>query len=546
MIVVALASMAVLILGGILLCSWAMNTYKKRNQLLVDLGLVQNWMGEESNPFYKWGWRKATGERVWAERIVREAFAKAKIWMIPADLLFFEDQCKQFETRQKIDLEKLQNYVETMIHRTEAMNNTIQKLVSKIIHQTLSISVTEAENILREQGILVEKEKVRHRFGTWEMRRMAADIGKQILSAESAGFRMEDTTGHFLFTIKGYEGWQQFVKSYKEALDAQLSRGSLPNYQSTLRSLRASVREGLLKDFEDDIRESRNFRSAIEEEIHRKEIALTREQVDDIETVFYTWQFSNEVRFNLIDHRKARELLGGKKVCTHFREMIFTNLSPDFQSLKTFLDLFPRRVIFYGGDSYSRAFASDQYLRHVEELLLVFSTPVGEDPIPPALLSITREEIEHAREAGSINPALPLVLQKKRRQEFGAGERYISTSIEKKKQESLRDRYLNAVDGEEKGWIINLALDENSYPDEYAELEVKPYRSYVRFPCDEYGSIDYMSQSFHAKQQRTLFVNQILDTLTHMPPIGVKMSSPAAANSSANHANAKIPVPAAV
>ncbi len=515
----------VLVVGGTVMCSLAMSTYKKQNQLLVDLGLIEKWTGENTNPFYKWGWRKTTGERVWAERIVREAFKKAKVWLTPDDLLFFENQCKQHESGQKVPLEKLKGHIDNIIHRTDALNSTIQKLVSKIIHDTLSVSISEAESILREQGINVEKEKVRHRFGTWQIRRVLSNVGEQILSANSKGFRMEDPNSQYIFHIHGFEGWRQFVSSYKSALESQLSRGGISHGNPVLHSIRSSVREGLLKDYEDDIRESQHFREVLEEEINRKEIQLSSDHIDELETTFYTWQFTKGVNFNLVDHKNARELLVGARVCPHFREMIIQQLNPDFRSLHEFINLFPRHVIFHGGDKSARAFASDQYLKHIEELLSVFASPTGKDPITPALLTVKTEEIEKQMEAAMDHSTLPAILQKKQHREFPPDGNYITQILMRKKKESMRDRFLSETDAEEKGWIINLAPMDNEYSNEFAELDDQPYRTYVRFPCDEYKGIDYTSHSFHAKQQRILFLNQILDTLTQMPPIGVSSSS---------------------
>ncbi len=495
-----------------------MTSYQKRNQLLMDLGLIRKWTGEELNPFYKWGWRKASGERVWGERIVREAFNKAKIWLNPEDLLFFKQKCDENESGNKVDPEKVRERVAKIVKRMDAMNTSINKLVSNTIHKIISIGNPEAEKILREQGITAEKDMVRHRFGTWEIRRVMTEAGKQVLVSGSKGFLMESNSGEYSFHLKGFEGWQQWLVMYKKALDTQLSRNVLPNHQPILRSLRASVREGLLKDYEDDIHESQSFRHAIEQEINRKEISLSPNDAEEIETVFYTWQFSNRISFNLVDHKKARTLLTDKKMMTRFRQLIFSSLENDFNSLKEFLKKFQRYVIFYGKSGYARAFASDQYLKHLTRLLEVFSIPAGENPTPPALLTILDEEVESAREATSDQSSLPVFLQKKKKKE-APPEMYISWLIERKKEENMKERNLTYTDADKNGWIINLPLDDSNYPEEFRELEIQPYRSYNRFPCDEFGQIDYVSQSFHARNQRILFFNQILDTLISTPPI---------------------------
>ncbi|HQH73609.1 MAG TPA: hypothetical protein PK360_16155, partial [bacterium] len=51
----------------------------KVGMLVTDLGLHSPWWGNKTTAFYRWTWRKTNRERIWAERIVKEAFHRAKV-----------------------------------------------------------------------------------------------------------------------------------------------------------------------------------------------------------------------------------------------------------------------------------------------------------------------------------------------------------------------------------------------------------------------------------------------------------------------------------
>ncbi len=194
MLIAGIAQLAFCLLIPIVI--WASSGQGGEKRLLHNLGLARTWSKDKSTAFYNWGWRKQSGERVWGERIVKESFRKANVWLSPEDLDYFQEICEARAQGQQVNHDKIVSRVETIIKREESLENSITKIINKILSQVSTITELEASKILQESGIkLSGKDRIIQRYGSNELRRIIADAAYQILSSESKGFEFSSMGG---------------------------------------------------------------------------------------------------------------------------------------------------------------------------------------------------------------------------------------------------------------------------------------------------------------------------------------------------------------
>ncbi|MBD3267018.1 hypothetical protein GF373_10150 [bacterium] len=481
----------------------------------MELGLAEKWSGEETTPFYKWGWKKTSGERIWGERIVKQAFQKADIWLAPEDLEYFETVCNDYANGKSLSQDKIRTKISSVVKRSQVITQWVADVIREVLNHVGKTSPEEAEVSLKESGIRVDSAKALARYGTVQLRRKLAHIGAQILGINTKGLKLEDPTSQQTFMIQGFEGWQQWVKVYKQEAVRQLTNTSFSGNEPLFKALRNSITAGLFNDFEEDIRTSLKFRNTLHFDIDKKDISLPPEKVEQLEMIFYTWQFKDGIPFNHINHKRLRDLLIRRDISAHFRELLIRKIRPQFESIKQMLASFPRHIIFLGGNAKARRFAAEQYIYHYQQMLDVLASVGNMSPDPPGLLSIPQEEIVEAQETH-----IDRVAELTSKVDNAAGnmykKNYITLLIEKHKKALLGRQEKDPQEQEQLGYIIDLGLKDLN-PSEFSELESKPLKQYLRFSCDGQEGTDFESNSHHAKQQRILFFNRVLDTVTGLP-----------------------------
>ncbi len=494
--------------------------HKKHHTLLVDLGLAKRWNREETTPFYKWGWRKASGERVWGERIVRKAFEKAEIWLTPEDLAFFEKQCRDNSAGHTINEDKVRDRVEIIINRNDHLTSHVMKIIREVIQYVMSVTKSEAEMLLANLGVK-EREAPLQQLLKLELKRKLRQAGLSIMGIDSKGMNLKSDKGEFVYKLKGFDGWSQWINVFERECIAQLSRRSYPPYDKVLQSVKKSVQNGLFSDFKNDITEARKFRTALSQEIQSGVLRFQMNDVEQLDSILYSWKFNDKIPFRFNDHKHLRELILKRDLSPRFREIIVQQIQPDSSSLLSLARFFPRYVIFYGHNSKARKFASEQYINHIDRLMDILPTFTHTETNPPALVRIREKNIQQAREEADNllnSPHSLLDTLRGETPEVKDMEPYLLQFIQKEKQKGIVDRNLTKEEAEEQGWIIDMGMDD---PTEFEleQLTESEYSSYYRINCDGPGDIDFESNSFNAKQQRIYFFNMILDSLTGVPEI---------------------------
>lgn len=503
--------------SGIVSASFFSHNPQKCRDIFIDLGLSRSLTGQSNPPYYKWGWRKPSRDRIWAERIVRQAFEKANLALSPEDLSFFEARCNEHELNHPVDEDSIRHYIAQIAQRAQHISGSAAAMVREVAQYILSVTPSEADSLLNNMGIRSEGDDPLQRLTRHELRRKLKQAGLQILGILSKGMDIANDSGEVLCSLQGSEGWHQFLQAFRQECLSQFSRRIYPPYTTVFAAVKSSVQAGLFKDFFQDLQESRAFLFALENEFVNKELSVTPEEARKLEAILYTWQLSEGTPFNYVDHKRCREFLGRRHLSARFREMIVRALQPDIGSLFNLAGSFPRRVIFYGRHSKARSFASEQYLTHLEQLLEALPRRRQDNLKAPLLVRIREEDIAPYRSSLTEFPSGSSTHLHR----TSVAEQRIGTLTDLLERESFRalsEKNIPAEQAEVSGMIIDLPLGSPS-EEEIVLLNAHPYRSFVRFLCDVQGDIDFDSISHNAKKQRILFFNMMLDSLVNTPAI---------------------------
>ncbi len=483
----------------------------------MDLGLQSSWWGKKTTAFYRWNWRKTNRERVWAERIVKSAFHRAKVWISSEDCEFFAQQCYEFSQNQKVDYVQIVRKVEQIVKRSELYNQSVQKLVKEILQRVCSTSEIEAARLLEEAAVdyAVQRPALPN-FGIYVVRKTVERLASLVLvrtEPENPGDSLES---RMVSEIQGPEGWQHWLHLFRTHLMLELEQDSTKN-EAVSKAMAVSVRGGLLQDFEEDILDHTAFVETLENLIPQNRLRLEKSRIKEVEDILYTWQFDKDIPFTSADHRRIRFFLTRKDLSTYFQEIILKKLPRDFGSLSVLMNLFPRHVVFYGENASARDFATEQYLAHIQELLDVFARLAGQDDDLPVTIVIPAADIEtlvkeklaelklKAKKASQTGEVIELTRQA------------LWEVIDQKKKRSIRKRKLDPESADLKGWFINLAWDEQNTRI-FEIFQFPPLDAYSRFGSDGILEVDFISDRKEAKCQRWMFFKAVLDTLIWKTP----------------------------
>ncbi len=495
----------ILLLGGVAQSN-------KQVQLLGDLGLKNRWWGGKTTAFYKWSWRKTSKERVWGERIVKESFKKARVWLTLDDFSYFEQKCDEYQKYRKVNDQQIIERIEQTVRRTEELENSIRQQVKDLLHRIVSTSDSEAKRFLQESGINLEgKDRILQRYGGILIRKLADHIGYIMLGHHAAG---EDTKA--LSNIQGIEGWDRWLTIYKQTLVSEASKGVTSSNQAILEGIVSSLRGGLLKDYEQDILSHKAFLEAMDKQCDDKHCPIKPDQVESLECILYSWQFNNEVRFNNADHNRVRQFLSRTDLSARFRAFVFQNIHGNMDSLQSLIDSMPRNIVFYGKNGFARAYAADQYHLHLERFLEVFAKLVNKESNPPGILTITETEIDKRRKEISAD-SRGQVLQGKGMNVVDTSRQSIEEIVLRKKERSIEKRNIDMETADQRGWLIDFPWDEQNV-EVFGIFRNEPFHLYTPFNCDNSGNVDFLSNNLNAKRQRGMFFDSVLDSLLKVSP----------------------------
>lgn len=492
---------------------------RRKFQIQYDLGLLRGKLGEKKTPFYKWGWRKQHNERVWAERIVKDAFRKAGLWLSDEDLAFFEEQCVNQSQGKEVGEDAILGRIGVIAARMTHIRRNAAEAARKIYADAANANENTARAYLISRGAQPESGKALQRFCVHKLRRCIEEYGKAMVGLEAVGVPVFDSKGETVFTLKGMNAWSMWIGVFSDACLKEPSI-RIPNLkQNLLKFIHRTVAAGLFKDYSDDVRHFRDFRFTVSEDISRNEIGISMDRIERAESIFYHWKFTESIPFNHADHKRIREMLVRKDLAPSFRELAVNSFKPGFSSVRALFDMFPSRVIFYGRNDNAREFASEQYLHHLMQLKECIGPLAGAEDDGPQLIVIDAEKFYQLVRQNEEILSEMMKFSKKRGFKSEAemiDPSYVLDLIDEEKEVFNRKRGLYYEGGEALGWIVNIPISDQT-PEAFVAMGVPPYDRYARFNCDGGSDVDFFGATHGAKKSRIQFFSMVLDLLLRRP-----------------------------
>ncbi|MBI1390636.1 MAG: hypothetical protein GC154_19575 [bacterium] len=493
-------------------------------RVLVDLGLAKGWSKEAEAPFYKWGWRKNVNERVWAERIVKNAFEKNNVWLAADDLKYFEDLCNRSAKGDKIDPNAVREQVVKIIERRGQVTNCATPIIKKIMFEVLNSTQPNAEKYLKQWGVRVGKSNPIGQLGVLRLRQLITNSGKAILGLQTPGFPIQNDKGETMYTLKGLDGWKHWLFACQDEIKKQKPSGTAEQ-KKALNYIVKRTLDGILQESIEDLHESSAFASELEASMSKAGFMVGSDQIERLVMYFYNWQFSDSVEFNRTDNRRIREFLLNENLSPLFRFQVFTKINPFYESLRTGFTQFPKNLIFYGASNDARHYAITEYSRHLATFINSISSLLGRGFLPPAMLAVEEVKIQDARRYwAKMKNRTDFERNADRDEKVHYRRDYIPELIEQQKDFSLFEREIDEEFANHYGWLINLNIDELMM-EECAHLDKEMFRSYPRIQCPPDKNVDLAGKDEGAQKSRTQYFNSVLETIMKNPLLRASSSS---------------------
>ena len=492
-----------------------------RNEILADLGLAKTWKGENTTPFYKWGWKKTSTERVWGERIVKKAFQKAGVWLSKADLNFFEKQCKQFAEKKKVDQNAILHEVDHIIERTEKLTSHIAQQIDQLLETLSNLSIEDAKQKLKEAKVKFEPGEEKRKYASTEFRRIINAAGLAMFQKNSPGLEIELQEGEKSH-LKGFESWEYWLKQFRTELAKLVAPQKARKYESFHSTIQNRIVNGLLKAFLEDVNHAKSYRKTLEQQIENKDLPFRFDEIERAEQILYTWQFREDMAYNETDHQKFRSFMLRSDLSHDFQAAVLNNLKDSINSIEQLINQMPRKIIFLGANQQARAYAAKLYQFHFRCLLDLFGNLTDVPMSPPATVMIPLQSIKEARHnrlhANAPSPSPQRSASSKSDAEGKESETPVSNLaevIEKHQRYSVFERDIDATQAESIGWLVDLPIAQNDLlPDEQRECQSGALSAFRQFDCDSAGDIDFNSNSSQAKKNRDRFFAILLESVT--------------------------------
>ncbi|MEW6234690.1 MAG: hypothetical protein AB1656_04825 [Candidatus Omnitrophota bacterium] len=502
-----LLGVILLLIGGIALALFtAPSAACDNKRILEDLGIVDSWAGEETVPFFKWGWHEEEEGRISAERIVKLAFQKTDLCLDADDLAFFENLCKRHQLGIEIKAEEVESRIQEIAGKAQIIRDWAAKEVGKSIFFVVGASPAETQLLLKRAGVQAEPDKAQGRLCAVEFQRLMSRLGMQFLRRETTGFIIEDSAAQKEIRLCGLDAWLQLIGIFKAEIERQSENQAHVFYPAVMRALKHIAGDGgLFQELERDVEKAKSFRKILSNSSNRSDFSMNVERAKQCDSLFYEWKYTEGVPFNQIDQNRFRDLLTNETLSPHFRQILLERIDEDIRSLAKLVNIFPRFVIFYGGTPTSRSFLCDQYSHHLMVLQETLSAVAKCEIAPPTILLFPEEEVEEVRKSPRRGP----------------NAAHLDKRMAEKQSVICMELGLNQQVAETRGWLVNLGLNDPS-DNEVEALGKDPFKRYLRFNCNSAGDVDFANNTFNARKSRVDFFNMALDSLVVMPPIQKK------------------------
>ncbi|MDP8243797.1 MAG: hypothetical protein P9L94_06930 [Candidatus Hinthialibacter antarcticus] len=516
MLIIAAVTIIVIILLVLLIVMFSSSGGGEQKSLLAELGLTNKWSGEKTSPFYKWGWKKTSSDRVWGERIVKKAFREAGIWLSPDDLNFFQRKCEENTSGKSMNDKSIMERVELVVKRTDTISGSISQQIRLLVDRLFSATEEEAVKFLKEMKIEPENTPALGKLTSIEFKRFIRHAGLQMFSPLAKGLKIEGKTEQESFVLRGFESWCYWLSKLKSELKQQLEKNKGLRSHIVGRALQQIILDKLLRSLEDDYKSSLSYRSNIEQQLQDLEINLTPDEIENSESLLFTWQFTEKMAFSEYDHKKYRQFMVTKELCPAFREGIVRKLQSNTSSARSMLKVYPRDVIFYGDNYEVRTYTTKMYQAHLKALINVFAVSNKDSLNGPEIIAITLDDIYKARKEVDERMAELQTLPPSKRKEVTIDREYLTRIIDKRKQYSAFERQIDQAVAESHGWIIDIPLGKDLRPDEYRELKSGKFVEFVMYECTPEIEVDLQSNSTLAKKKRNEFLPTVLKALSQL------------------------------
>ncbi len=516
-VTIFLISIALLFSIGIYLLTKAKTD--RQTQLLVDLGLVRGVTSPLKSPFYKWGWRKSTDDRVWGERIVREAFEKQNIGLNHQDLEFFSQVCSRFASGGSVDKSEIIDYVKKIFSRGSTISNMAYGFIAPIFEHVLSASPQQAKQLLEREKIRSSTSNAPDRLVIRLISKLLKNHGMNILCSDS-GMDIKNESGDTLASLKGYDGWNFWLKSCRESVEKCLGNRTWVKTHSQAKFFRSQIKDQLIQSYINHIQKSRTFIRNIEQILKEESIPKSKSDLENLERIFYRWHFSDGIHFSLQNMEEFHHLLILQGFPSRFRQALLDSITDKYESLLSLLIRFPRHIIFMGINPEARTFAAHQYLLHFSKVIQTISTITRRTPQIPLFLRIFEDDVNKARnpEVDEYRPMATLTREeieqtaKEEDNTVSGNTGHIPLLIDSHKRLILFEKNLDAYTAEKMGWILEIQVEDFT-PKEYAQLDLGQYLHYQRIHCDKIGDFPSEAENKSFPQKRITYFNTILDKL---------------------------------
>jgi len=481
----------------------------KISYICSALGLQAFQKDANSTPFYKWSWDRDSDDQISAQHIIQKSFHDSQVWLDDSDLTFFQTQCNSHQPGSKIDEAAIHQRVSQIVERTDLLHQKIAQKTEDVIKSVQSLSETEAREQLRLSGIHADSGKAMQQHCSLELKKLLYRLGLKVMGHKGRGITIHDPNFKQVFQMRGLDIWEQCLNGIKNELNRWLISRKNTTHPSIIRSLKATMKRGIVKDIEEDISFSRTFREDIQDSINKELLNLTPSQIYEYEQIMYSWKFSKKINFKQADHNSIRNLLSNNQYPACFRQIVINSINSNHESLSILIDSFPRKVIFYGSQNKARTYAMDQYSSILQALINALSNTCERMQVMPLLIEIPDDEIEQIRCRDDDAPENELSVP------IGKQPKKIPTLdklISKHQRLALIERKMKKEDGDELGWIINLPIPDMD-PVEFEDLQNDYFKEFIRFFCDTSSKSDFDNQSEDSMRKRIKFFNRVLESI---------------------------------
>lgn len=472
----------VLVAGGLV---YSMMLYKKtdaKHAILEELGLIQVWAKEKPTPFYKWNWKSANDDRIWAERIVRNAFDNAGVWLSEGDYQFFHGCCDAHASGETIPNEHIEKRVDQILHRITYIHDHILKQLTDKIDFCLKVSDSEMKSVVQKRGLKVSPKQAPLQFGRLQIREWMNEIAYSMTGPGGDGVKIKDLRNRVDIQMTGMDSLRFWAQSCFDLLPKVHTKKQHKDHPNLNRDLKSVVVAAVFQDFVNDGKHIRSMRSKLDSEIDQGKLEIDPSRLDALEGIFCQWLYTPEISFSRKDFSNVREFITRGDVSPAFRSIIINTISSNFGSLHASVNRFPDKVIFYGANVEARTMISKRYTRHLYEMRKALGALTETTRKPPALLFVTDADVQYHRELFEGVEQEVLVIEDEEGKRIEIPRQYMPHLIDIQKKFSRFERSIDDLSAEMCGWVVDLGVDDFSAA-EAAHLDKGKYKKYIRVLC---------------------------------------------------------------